>query len=325
MARLLLLHTSLIAAMLSTAEAFVGTQGFPASSIWSKNVNAPASTTRCNLFFGTKKEKKEDSIMHRSLPKEVLQDLQSPSLDLPYTFRNSNDDNDEVTVRFLERRDLSTVVPMCVEEFGTTPAGGFPWKNINQRSILAWFDSIIFGPLVDLSLEMKILRRELGYNDAIPDAAPDYNVLCLETRGTVLAIVELSVQPLDPQRNPPPVPLPLVFKEAYSESKGVPPPNGWVSNLLVDESCRGKGYSKLLMTAAEGMAKQWGCTSISLHVDADSVSGKIPQRLYERLGYEPVVMDSVLNKFDWMGPDILKSGLYMVDGVPLLFLRKELI
>jgi GNAT superfamily N-acetyltransferase len=171
------------------------------------------------------------------------------------------------------------------------------------------------------------MRCQQGNDESMPDIVPDYNVLCLENSalGGVVAIVELSVQPLDPLRNPPPIPLPMFFKEAYCDSKGLPPPNAWISNLLVDENARGKGYSKMLMAATEGLAKQWGCDSISLHVDSDSVAGKVPQKLYERLGYEPVVEANIEQRFDWMGPDILKTGLYMVEGVPLIFLRKQLV
>lgn len=308
---------SLLLAVLTIADAFVVPYRLP-SRISTPN-KGEHSKTKCYLFFGTRREKKFDSSTKFS--NEVIENLRSESLLLPYSFC-SNDD-DKLTVRFLERQDLSTVVPMCVKEFGTPPSG-FPWNNLNSKAISKWFDSIIFGPFVSLSLEMKIARRVQGYDNSLPDIAPDYNIICLEVNGNVAAIVELSIQPLDPERNPPPVPLPLFFKQAYSESKGLPEPNGWVSNLLVDESYRGKGYSKLLMSAVEGIAKQWECTSISLHVDADSVTGKIPQKLYETLGYEPVVMDSVMHQFDWMDPDVLKTGLYMVDGVPLVFLRKSL-
>jgi GNAT superfamily N-acetyltransferase len=309
----------LLLAVLTIADAFVVPCRFPSQiSIPNKG---ECSTTIRNLFFGTRREKKVDSSTKFS--NEVIENLRSESLLLPYSFY-SNDD-DKLTVRFLQREDLATVVPMCVKEFGTPPeVSGFPWNNLNAKAISKWFDSIIFGPFVSLSLEMKIARRAQGYDDSLPDIAPDYNIICLEANGEVAAIVELSMQPLDPERNPPPVPLPLFLKQAYSESKGLPEPNGWVSNMLVDENCRGKGYSKLLMSAVEGIAKQWECTSISLHVDADSVTGKIPQRLYETLGYEPVVMDSVMHQFDWMEPDILRTGLYMVDGVPLVFLRKSL-
>jgi hypothetical protein len=326
-----MLRISFLAALLSFAQlasidAFVVAP--PSSLVLSVGGGASAQqqrpSTRCKLFFTERrKEQKERG----SLPKEVIQYLQSPALEFPHTFQTTTGE-DTLTIRFLEQRDLSTVVPMCVREFGTSPEPRkFPWNNLNQRAIEAWLDSITFGPLVRLSLSTKILRCEQGNDESMPDIVPDYNVLCLENSaaGGVVAIVELSVQPLDPLRNPPPIPLPMFFKEAYCESKGLPAPNAWISNLLVDENARGKGYSKMLMAATEGLAKQWGCDSISLHVDSDSVAGKVPQKLYERLGYEPVVEANIEQRFDWMGPDILKTGLYMVEGVPLIFLRKQLV
>jgi hypothetical protein len=138
-------------------------------------------------------------------------------------------------------------------------------------------------------------------------------------------MVELSIQPLDPERNPPPVPFPIWYKEAYSKSKGLPPPNGFVTNLLISDQYRGKGYSKVMMKAVEGLARSWGCTSISLHVDADPTSGEIAQALYKSLGYQPVSSDATKDKFDWVDPAFqLRSSIYMIDGVALLFLRKSL-
>lgn len=306
-----------------TIHAFV-TQQQPAFISTPSTKRTP---TQCNLFFTERRlEKKNESRRGSLLSKEVIADLKSSSLKLPYTFESNNGDNEKLTIRFLEQRDLNTVVPMCVREFGTSPEPRkFPWTNLNEQAIGAWLDSVTFGPLVRLSLATKVMRCEQGQDTSMPDIVPDYNVLCLEqvATGAVVSIVELSLQPLDPLRNPPPIPLPMFYKNAYCESKALPAPNGWISNLLVDENARGKGYSKTLMTAVEGLGKQSGCTSISLHVDADSVTGKVPQRLYERLGYEPVV-ENIEQQFGWMGPDILKSGLYMVEGVPLIFLRKEL-
>jgi hypothetical protein len=61
-----------------------------------------------------------------------------------------------------------------------------------------------------------------------------------------------------------------------------------------------------------------------LHVDADTNSGKIPQSLYLGLGYEPVIDPEASKKYNWMGPEMFQKGLYMVEGVPLLFLTKNI-
>jgi GNAT superfamily N-acetyltransferase len=152
----------------------------------------------------------------------------------------------------------------------------------------------------------------------------------------IVGIAELSWQPPDPTRNAPPFVLPYFVKEIISrfipnkggtnnidESKA---PKGYVSNVLTWKNRRGLGYSRVLMAALEGIARRWGCDDIRLHVDADEVSGKIARGLYWSLGYE-AVPDRGNNKvgnYDWMGPSMANQGLYLVEGVPLLYLRKSL-
>jgi GNAT superfamily N-acetyltransferase len=222
-------------------------------------------------------------------------------------------------------RDLPSVVPMAVEEFGT---GGpplsideVPWEKVTADNIQQYTDRILFGPLVSLALEMKILRQQKT------GLRPDYTILCLQEDGTdgeIIGMVELSWQPPEAERNPPPVPLPFWAKLIWSRIRGLPNPDGWITNLLVSERHRGQGYSKVLMSAAEGLARSWGCTAIYLHVDADTVSGRVAQSLYRNLGYEPVMDDRALQKYSWMGPELASMGLFVVDGVPLLFLKKTL-
>jgi ribosomal protein S18 acetylase RimI-like enzyme len=218
---------------------------------------------------------------------------------------------------------------MCVREFGTgdsiTSLDDIPWEELmnNQSSVQNLWDQLFFGPLVRWALEMKIQRQRSG-DDPRRNIKPDDNVLCLEIDGRVVAIVELSIQPPDAERNPPPVPIPMFFKELLSTVRGLPPPDGWVTNLLVDDAYRGLGYSKVLMKAVEGLAKSWDCSAIHLHVDADAVSGKVAQDLYRGLGYEPAMDQRSTKKYDWMGPELMSLGLYVVDDVPLLFLRKNL-
>jgi hypothetical protein len=58
-----------------------------------------------------------------------------------------------------------------------------------------------------------------------------------------------------------------------------------------------------------------------LHADADSKSGRVPQALYENLGYAVVTKKDP--KFAWM-PKSTLSSIQMVDGIALLFYRKRL-
>ena len=288
------------------------------------------------LFFTSNRQARQTLW---TIPDEALNQLSQRSVSFPFPIQlQYNDPNHQVVaptlnngpeltskrllLRNLETTDLAIVVPMCVKEFGTpTTISGFPWKQMNKDAIQAWFDSVLFGPLIHMSLEMKIQSQLHG--ESIEQ--PDDTILCLEENGNIVGIVEVSIQPLDPERNPPPVPFPSWYKEAYSLSKNLPPPNAWVTNLLIADDYRGRGYSKVIMKAAEGLARSWGCTSISLHVNADQSNGNIAQRLYKSLGYTPVVANNSNDKYNWMGPELLQMGLYMIDGVPLLFLRKDLV
>jgi GNAT superfamily N-acetyltransferase len=293
---------------------------------------APIQTNRSrplSLFFHTNVRGERGRNKRWTAPAEALDRLSQPSVSLPASIElkyegkappENEPSSKRLVIRNIEKNDLPVLIAMCVKEFGSTSEViDFPWKNLNMNSIQEWFDSVLFGPLIGMSLEMKIQRQGSTSEE------PDYNIVCLEENGEIVGIVELSIQPLDPERNPPPVPFPIWYKEAYSTSKGLPPPNGFVTNLLIADQHRGKGYSKVMMKAVEGLARSWGCTSISLHVDADPTSGEIAQALYKSLGYEPVSSDATKDKFDWMGPEFqLRSGLYMIEGVALLFLRKSL-
>lgn len=292
------------------------------------------STAICHLFFRSKRPRTRWSWR---IPDAALDELSEGSVSFPYSvWLEARDDDDEqerkeVIIRTLTKDDLDDVVPMCVKEFGSTepPITNFnqiPWEKVfNDTAVLNDVtERIIFGPLVRMSLEMKINRQLAGDDPTRPNVQADDTVLCAETDGRVVGIVDLSRQPPDPERNPPPVPLPMFLKNLWSTFRGLPSPDGWVTNLLVDESYRGQGYSKLLMKAVEGLARSWGCRSIYLHVDADMTSGRVPQELYRGLGYEPVIDTQAQRKYDWMGPELLQTGLYVIDEVPLLFLRKNL-
>lgn len=292
------------------------------------------STVRCNLFFNRPSGRPRRSSW--KVPDSVLEELSQAPVTFPHRVALEYKGNTSpeqmpkhATVRNLKLADLPTVVPMCVKEFGTGPTiaslDDIPWEELmnNPSSWIDLPDRLFFEPLVRLSLEMKIQRQQSG-DDPRWNVKPDDNVLCLEIDGGVVGIVELSMQPPDPERNPPPVPLPMFVKKLLSTARGLSPPDGWVTNLLVDDAYRGLGYSKVLMKAAEGLARSWECSAIYLHVDADTVSGKVAQDLYRGLGYEPVMDQRSTTKYDWMGPELMSLGLYMIDDVPLLFLRKDL-
>ena len=297
----------------------------------SSTIRRPRSSVQCKLFFRFKRPTAKSSW---KIPHAALEELSEANVTFPYHLflesRSEEEEPREVIVKTLEMSDLPDVVPMCCNEFGSgkpiTSLDQIPWAEVMKDTSI-WndiSDRIFFAPMVKMSLELKIKRQQAGEDPSRPSVLPDDTVLCLETNGKVVGIVDLSRQPPDPERNPPPIPLPMFIKKLLSSYRGLPSPDGWVTNLLIDKSCRGQGYSKILMKAVEGLAQSWHCKAIYLHVDADSVSGKIPQDLYRGLGYEPVIDKRSQRKYDWMGPELVNLGLYVIDEVPLLFLRKDL-
>ncbi|VEU36379.1 unnamed protein product [Pseudo-nitzschia multistriata] len=163
----------------------------------------------------------------------------------------------------------------------------------------------------------------------------------LSPQQRVVGMIELSLQPPDADRNPPALPLPRWFKAALARQTTIDGRlQGWITNLLVDDDRRGRGYSKLLVAACEGIAKHsWGCSSVYLHADADISSGRIPQSLYEGMGYEAVVGSTQKNpngarsdgdggEYAWAGvagKELERfTAIRMVDGVALLCYSKKL-
>ena len=119
------------------------------------------------------------------------------------------------------------------------------------------------------------------------------------------------------------------FKGVNILKKIIGQTTAYVSNVLITNEFRGLGYSKFLMYTCEGMARSWGYGSIFLHVDASVTSGKAAQGLYLGLGYQPVTSEvgqkNINDKWTFMtGPNMMNRGVYMVEGVPLLYLKKDL-
>jgi ribosomal protein S18 acetylase RimI-like enzyme len=235
-----------------------------------------------------------------------------------------------LTIRCMELGDLDEVIKMCIDEFGSGPSvgpGDFPWSR--PQSIPEWWDRVYFEPSVRMALKAKLRnnsRMSRKKKDIIESRVEDPAILVLcreqgkKASVDVVGLVEISLQPPEADKNPPTYPNPLGLKEFYSRLKGLKL-QGWVTNLLVDPECRGLGYSKLLMLATEGVARSWNRDYIYLHADADYKSGRIPQSLYEGMGYEVVADEDP--EYKWM-PKSTFSSIQMVEGVPLLFFRKRL-
>jgi ribosomal protein S18 acetylase RimI-like enzyme len=286
-----------------------------------------------NLFF------KSDPVAQRKasnlrVSPEVWEALSCGRLgfELPYRtplkspnwMRNPEDDSTALlTVRLLETRDIAAITDLCLEEYGSGPEN-FPGV-FNSNDFGDWVDRQGLRQLVDTTMRMKIVPNSKTVSDHA------IIVACLSTprKEQLVGMIEVSRQPVLPNRNPPPVPIPLFFKQLYCKIANKPL-DAWIANLLVAPQARGMGLGKMLVGAAEGLARcSWKCQAIHLHCDADGVSGNIPQRLYLSMGYETTTNTTPSEDISWMmefsGNAIdYTNSVYFIEGVPLLYLRKNL-
>lgn len=286
----------------------------------------------CRLFFRAMEPAAGLSQLNRAyqVPSNVLSELSSANVALPYTFEMaaaSSLPKVTVSIRLLQTKDLSQIGGMCVAEYGSNITSlDALLKKPSESSLVDYIDSLSLRALVDFTMRMKIHNNGDNDGDSDKSIPADHAILvasCLES-GDIVGMVEVSRQPPLANRNPSPFPIPMVFKELFCRAVGVEKLQGWVANLLVQPQYRGKGYSKVLMATVEGVVRRWDCQSIHLHADADNVSGMVPQRLYQTLGYEFGTDDKQQPDLAWMGPATLSSSVYVIDGVPLLYLQKQL-
>ncbi|KAL3906842.1 MAG: hypothetical protein SGILL_009114 [Bacillariaceae sp.] len=230
-------------------------------------------------------------------------------------------------------KDLPDLVPLCLNEYGDGTRANtntFSWRNL--QDISAWWEQFSFQKIVTWTLQLKMKAN--FRNDGDKQSVQDPAMLVLtrrlpqQTKEQVVGMVELSLQPPDLNRNPPAIPLPFFVKEnlakrtTLGKAQGL---QGWITNLLIDPDFRGQKFSKVLMAATEGIAKSWGCSYIFLHADADIRSGRIPQNLYESLGYKMVPSDAGNEDYSWAGTGLdLFSSIRIVDGVALVCFCREL-
>jgi GNAT superfamily N-acetyltransferase len=305
-----------------------------------------APTRRCvpslHLFFREAKQ-----VAGRGVSELVLQDLSRADVCFPYSVGLQYDGHeadvlpnsrtttgrkvdDLLTIRLLEWKDIKTITDICVNEYGDKP-------DLNASNVLSaefWVnlaEFIALRPLVELSMRLKV-----SDNTDPNDIPSDHVVLvaCLRSSAeetapndAIVGMVELSRQPVLPQRNPPPLPIPFALKRLIFDGTL----QGWITNLLVVPDCRGRGYAKVLLAACDGVARRWDCRSISLHCDADPDAGRVAQKLYARTGFQPLDDSSGFQpEYSWIAPgstsDVkYQSSVFVIDEVPLLYLQKELV
>ena len=277
-----------------------------------------------------------------------------------------------LVVRHLEEDDIVKILPEVVREFGALISSSSQTPKQPGDEVATQIENYLFSLTVLLGLTQRVERRKKGYpgDDNATSTnknIPDHNVICLVEQipitssnqndegaavttsysEQIVGIGELSWQPPNPNRNAPPFVLPYFMKSLFSRlnpavatsadgssNTMINTPRGYISNVLVYKSRRGKGYGRLLMAALEGIARIWQCEDVRLHVDASEVSGKAAQELYWSLGYICVPDRGAKKRgggddknrvgFEWMGPSMANQGLYMVDGIPLLYLCKSM-
>jgi Acetyltransferase (GNAT) family len=205
--------------------------------------------------------------------------------------------------------DLRAIVAMNIREYGRGPAV-LPWDNPKLWGRYAARQALV--NLIEWSMRCKLLSTDdhLIYVAKLYTTTTDSRDDSRNIVDCYVGMIEVSLQPVLPQRNPPPFPIPLPVKRWIASAHGVPM-QGWISNLLVVPEYRGAGYSKLLVRAGEAVAqREWDCHSIHLHCDADpGKGGTIARQLYATLGYQTLPNN---------------QSQVSIDGVPLLYLSKRM-
>jgi GNAT superfamily N-acetyltransferase len=305
------------------AEAFVNPQ----------SRNALHISSQLNLFDGPpsasavqERKIQKHRIRTRGIPSDVFDSFEDGA-QLPFDFKSFNS---SIRIKQLEKEDVPTAVGLCLKEYGSYPSST-PKSNDPISTFIESksedFDNFLFSFVVLLGLGQRVERREKS--DLDPSCPQDHNVICIyevdaDDNEKMVGMAEVSLQPPDPARTSPPFVVPTNLKKIFASAYGAPDPKPYISNVLVTNEYRGKGYSKVLMACCEGLAKQWDYNEVYLHVDADQRSGKPAQCLYRSLDYMPVINENYNKNFSWMGIDSVNRGLYIVDGVALLFLKKTL-
>lgn len=274
------------------------------SSRLSFQATIQTSTTRHSLFFRAREQQRQSNAY--ATP-ERLKKLSSSSLKLPFVI--NNDDAVTITVRKMEAQDLKEIVELCMEEYGKK----------TKSNLIDQLDEWWLQLLVDSTMRMKlVLDKPLLEKDHTILVATQQTPQQLTPR--VVGMIEVSWQPVLPDRIPPAVPIPLSWKRLYCQVTRTPL-QAWIGNLLIAPATRRRGLAQLLVAATEGVvAQRANCTSLHLHCDAQYAGA---QRLYQSMGYRIVPKEE--NSFSFDEGVAWQNSIYMVDGVALLYMQKEIL
>jgi GNAT superfamily N-acetyltransferase len=280
-----------------------------------RRTSRSASSTRPNLFF--RPVALDKSVW--KVPKSAFEKVSSS--DLPWTIELESSKpsvarapKPVLHVRGIRTCDIASIAEMCVKEYGSSVS---PFSFIETSGDAGnWFDREGLRLLVDVTSRLKV-------QGAPKDHAILVSLISHGDDQILVGMVEISRQPVIYERNPPPYAIPLFMKQAYASLTNSKL-QGWITNLLVEPEYRGRGHAKVLVAACEAMAKSWRLDSIHLHCDSDELTGRVSQKLYLGMGYRPLPTDE---SFSWMRDfdGMASNSVFMVQGVPLLYLRKDLL
>ena len=178
-----------LAAILSIAQTSLAFLAPQITQPYKRTTVKPRNCVQCHLFF---KSKRPTTRGCWKIPEAALHELSEPNVTFPYHVTLESRDaqkSKEIIIRMLRVEDLPDVVPMCTKEFGSgspiTRIDQVPWEALMKDSagLNDVVDRILFAPLVNMSLRMKIKRQEAGDDPSRPNVQPDDTVLCLETEG----------------------------------------------------------------------------------------------------------------------------------------------
>jgi ribosomal protein S18 acetylase RimI-like enzyme len=118
-------------------------------------------------------------------------------------------------------------------------------------------------------------RRNEQYSEGLDD--DDRVTLVAEAEDELVGFVDIEI-----------------LRPSAGATDFVPRVHGYVPELAVAESWRGRGVGEALMTAADEWAQERGAEYMWLDVDA---ANEAAQRLYAKRGYTPALM-SMIKRFD---------------------------
>lgn len=216
--------------------------------------------------------------------------------------------------RKLKEDDISDLVRIYVREYGPINPNQqftlFPRKLLeNQKQlkeVADFCDNFVLACVLYLGLYQRFKRRWI--------TEPDHQVWCLAADEEVFGALELSFEPFGKTASP--FCVPMQVKKGFDEKKELQP---YISNVIIKESSRGRGYGAILLKEMEHEAFRMGYNNLTLHVDVHSLAAR---SLYVKTGYGE--LDAAT------GPDIVGrvvrflAGLYFVEEAQLVYMRKEL-